>query len=75
MFGLIWRLFEIFHFLRLMKIFHLEWSFREASDRFGTMPIVFAILENVIPTCLSRLSAPTCSYNMLFMSLAIWNGP
>ena len=31
-----------------MQIFHLEWSFREASDRFGTMPIVSGTIENII---------------------------
>ena len=37
-----------FIFLCRMQIFHLEWSFREASDHFGTMPIVSAIPENII---------------------------
>ena len=37
-----------FIFLCRMQIFHLEWSFREASDRFGTKPIVSAIIENLI---------------------------
>ena len=37
-----------FIFLCRMQIFHLEWSFRKASDRFGTTPIVSGIIENII---------------------------
>ena len=40
--------FSEFHFLCRMQIFHLEWSFREASDRFGTKPIVSAIIKSII---------------------------
>ena len=54
-----------------MQIFHLEWSFREASDRYGTMPIVSGTIENLIlhvfrdfqlQHCLSRLSTPTFNF-------------
>ena len=31
-----------------MQMFHLELSFREASDRFGTTPIVSGTIENLI---------------------------
>ena len=47
-FGLIWRLFEIFHFLRLMQFF-LTWIFHHRSlNRFGTMLIVFSVLDYMI---------------------------
>ena len=45
---MILHVFSKFHFFCRMQIFHLEWSFREALDCFGTMSIVSAILENII---------------------------